>query len=168
MQKRAFALLVLMLVLLLTGFGCMPKQQQANVTLKEPPVLQLQYVIDGQKTETVISSGNYEWYYENADGTRTGDIACGAHPLDSATKILQEDGLTQLQIVFSTTPTNYSIRCWPDRCRGNAERYEQDASALAMDGNTLTLPANGEGYVYELSAEWPEGNASYSFYVTPA
>ena len=78
MAKRIWVFFFTGFVLLFAGLGCNPKQAfSASVTLKEPPVLQLQYVIEGEKMETVIFSGNYEWYYQNEDGTSTGGIACG-------------------------------------------------------------------------------------------
>lgn len=171
MKKRTLWLLLAGLALLFAVAGCNEKKSvAASTTLKEPPDLQLQYTVDGQEAETVVPSGNYEWYYDNGDGTRTGGIASGPHPLDlsKATPVITQDaGLTQLEVVFSLIPDSYSVRCWPDSCLGNAQKYENDASALAVSGNVINLPANGRGYIYELNAEWADGSASYSFYVIP-
>lgn len=166
------------LFLLLTGLffistisSCKNSEDvETGVNLKEPPVLQLQYIQKGKSAETVISSGNYEWYYDNPDGTQTGGIACGPHPLDrseATPELVLDPGQKTLRVVFSLVPETYSLRCWPDSYLGEAEKYESDASALAVTGDTISLPENGKGYIYELTAEWKNGHASYSFHISP-
>ena len=47
-----------------------------------------------------------------------------------------------------------------------SEAYEKYYEVVEISDDTFTVPADNKGYIYEVHATWPQGNAYYAFYIT--
>jgi len=148
--------------------------------LTEPPALT---VVNGQ-TSVLCASGNFDWYHENADGTRESVIACGAHPLESLDVMPQlnmrytytsalDPRSTVLQ--FETEPDEVTVCCWSEECWGDAQgddkREAMIVTALEEDpesGKWYVFHLKEGSFIYEVTAKWDRpaygGVARYCFY----
>lgn len=135
-------------------------QDEQKATLKEPPVMQ---VTCGAK-DIMVYPGNYSWDYDRGDGTGSGIVACGLHPLDAKEHmaVLQwkEDAAV---LMFETEPDSITVRCWAGEYWGNTSALSEK---ISVKDNKVELK-EGE-YIYEVTAEWSretyKGTAHYTFY----
>lgn len=142
-----------------------------------PPVLILTQSQADEADPLEIRSGSYSWDYQNDDGTMTGGIACGAHPLDDETlahtavlTLDQADASNSISYSFSSQimPDKITIYKWSLSDLGNTSAQEISSTVLEKDlPSVLELEA---GCVYEFTAVWEEerlnengfyGSASY-------
>lgn len=114
--------------------------------LAQPPALAV-----GSLT---IASGNYTWTVQQDDGTARTVTACGAHPLDDMESLptLNADG-QYVTLDWAADLESVTVRCWPV-----GQEQEQEA---ALDGRTLSLQPGD--WVYEVNAQFSQGEASYAF-----
>ena len=135
-------------------------------TEKEVPAMQL-ICSDGSSTYTVnVFPGTSSWQYDNGDGTCSAFISCGFHPLDSEgimPEIRLPSDLFKIEISFSLSPAFLYVRRWKDSCIGNAEKYDKDSETVNTAENEIAVINDGTGYIYEVRARWPQGEAVYAF-----
>jgi len=101
-----------------------------------------------------LSPSSYTWTVENPDGTANTVCACGAAPTDDFDRLpLLEAPEASVTLSWDTPPESVTARCW-------AEKDSQPQPAEAENG-VLTLSRSA--YIYEVTATWPQGTASYVF-----
>lgn len=114
--------------------------------LAQPPVL-----VIGNVT---LTSGNYTWTVRQEDGTARTVTACGAHPMDDLENLPMLCGGTQnITLDWTVMPDSVTVRCWQV-----GQDPEQEA---VLDGSSLSLQPGD--WVYEVNAEFDQGQASYAF-----
>ncbi len=141
----------------------------AEQAMTAPPAL---YVSVGDATASA-STGSYEWFYANADGTGTGVEACGMHPLESTPyfELLPSRGETAvLSFAPGCTLTDVAIRAWDEAYAGD---YENDGKAFMpdwiRDGDEITVTLPDFGAIYEVTASFDgagRGKVTYAFRLT--
>lgn len=108
-------------------------------------------------TSILSSSGSYTWTLEEADGTGSTVIACGAAPTDDPERLpLLEASETTVSLTWDIPPETVTVRCWAD-----ADSPEETA---AVENGALCLKSGT--YIYEVTAAWERGTASYAFRVS--
>lgn len=110
---------------------------------------------------SILSSpGSYTWTTEEDGGIGCTVIACGAAPTDNIDLLpLLETSEETALLVWDIFPETVTARCWADA--GSPEE-----SAAVKDG---TLSLKSGTYLYEVTATWERGTASYAFRAgTPA
>lgn len=128
------------------------------------PTMKLQYTVEGKTEKVSVKHGTSSW--NNIFGSRQSD---SLHPLDSVGRmqeIEKTDDIKELHIEFSSPPTSYTARRWKESYIRNEDAYENYYERLDVSDNTIYLPDDGRGYIYEVHAIWPQGNVYYAFYVT--
>ncbi len=133
------------------------------------PDLTLQYVTSGDIYNQSAPNSNSNWRVENSDGTSISTIACGFHPLDSVKSyntIQREADMSEITLIFSMPPSSYSIRRWQDKYIHDTDSYEDNFETVEVTDNKIALSDDGNGYVYEVHANWEQGDAHYSFYIS--
>lgn len=171
-----YKLILIALTALLMLTGCSPvlpsynaeTQESVNISssaqdITAPPVLMLTQGQADDADPLEIRSGSYSWNYKNNDGTMTGGIACGAHPLDDETlahtavlTLDQADASNSISYSFSSQimPDKMTLRKWSRSDLGDTEAQEISTVVLEKDlPSVLELEA---GYVYEFTAIWEE------------
>ncbi|MCL1872769.1 MAG: hypothetical protein FWF85_01460, partial [Clostridiales bacterium] len=142
------------------------------------PDLELYYSIHTRKKNEYSSHKNecclntlpdaYSWRYLKTDGITEAAIeADSPHPLDSVEymdTITNSSGMDTIILKFTIPPKSYSIRRFSDAYIGNSEASGQVFEQVKVYNNVIFL-ADDKGYVYEVSAIWPQGSANYSFYI---
>ena len=141
----------------------------AEQTMTVPPAL---YVSVGD-VEAMASTGSYEWFYANADGTGTGVEACGMHPLESIpymNPLPCRGNKAVLTFAPGCTLLDAAIRAWDETYAGD---YENDGKAFipdwTQDGDEITVTLPDCGAIYEVTATFDgpgRGKVSYAFWVT--
>ena len=125
-----------------------------------PPAL---YVVT-DKDSIRASCGNYDWCYDTGNGTKESVTACGAHPLDLEDTIARlTTTLPSVQLQFMSAPCDpyqITIHCWSEDCWGDLEAASE---ALTLTDGQLLLKEGG--YIYQVTAKWSSGSASYCFYI---
>lgn len=170
-----YAFILLILCLLCGGCTTSDDVETAETELSnniEPsadvPVIYIEYTLDGEELQMQIAATTSSWKIEQEDGTGVNANSDGSNPLDSTAnleEIEKTDELTALKISFSLIQESYTVRCWPDNYIGQPEAYEDYYEQVDVSEDTIVLPNDGQGYVYEVYAIWSQGEAYYSFYV---
>lgn len=114
------------------------------------PVLQI------QNSTLSVSPGSYEWTLTLPDGTVQSVIACGSYPPDEA------DKLPLLTASEQTLPLAWDCDALPDSL--TLRRWSLDGEAmpeLTVPDDSISLTSGD--WIYEISASWPQGTASYAF-----
>ncbi len=132
-----------------TEAAASPASGNANMEsgeLSQPPALTVGVL--------TVASGNYTWTVQQDDGTARTVTACGAHPLDDieSLPVLNADG-QHVTLDWGAALESVTVRCWPV-----GQDLEQEA---ALDGSTLSLQPGD--WVYEVNAQFSQGEASYAF-----
>lgn len=140
-----------------------------NMQLYSIPVLYIQYPINQEIVTYEIQSANYTWKYTNPDGTTSEIIAENfQHPLDninSLPQIVIPFNQPNITLFFSSIPLSFTSKYWPDYYAGANETYHTQYQYSNVIDNTLSLPKDDMGYVFQVNAIWPQGNANYEFYI---
>ena len=112
--------------------------------------------IDGQKIK--LSRGSYHWEHKGLFST-TATVADAASPFQIAEELkpisVIQGAPAEIQFSDKSEP-QLTAYLWKEDARGKE---------LAIDEKQLTLPSEAGEYVVEVWAEWPNGNASYTFVV---
>jgi len=166
-MKKTFIIISIILIINMIFAGC-SNSYNISEELKEAPEMKLEYTIDEKTTKVTVNHGTSSWKYSNGDGMFTNIESDSAHPLDSVKfipLIEKTNELKELIISFSLTQDSYTVRRWTDNYIGNEDAYENYYENLELKGNTIVLPDDEQGYIYEVHATWPQGDAYYAFYV---
>ncbi len=131
----------------------------SGAAAKMPPTLTL----SAGDAVLALTSGNYQWQVELEDGSVQEVIACGAAPTDDPDSLPRlETGQTAAALTFSAAPESLSVRCWrtADAQLDDAQE-ETTLEETILEDDTLTLLPGD--YIYEITAAWPSGSASFAF-----
>ncbi|MDR3289013.1 MAG: M56 family metallopeptidase [Peptococcaceae bacterium] len=152
------------------------QEYELNDGNDQAPLLGLTYTVGAGSTQEtsyggMALAGTTRWSYENNDGTTISFDADALQPLDrndyggSVFALADEAGI--VSFYFTLLPETYTVRRWNDRFMGDASSYEKNYEIVASSGYTIPIAANdGNGYVYEVHAQWPQGDVYYAFRVT--
>lgn len=158
MKKLLALLLALACLLGLTACG--------GEKLEEPPELR---IVSDDGTVTAIG-GNYDWTVENALGSASSTISCGAHPLDCQNfveTLFTDDPTVELDFAVRGDYV-YDVECWSDEHWGNMNA-ESETAELTSVNDTLNVTLKQGGWVYQVTAKWERkhynGTCSYVFHV---
>lgn len=154
MLKKFVGAIILMLILIMIF-----------ISLKKStvPTMQLEYAIENKTEIVTVKHSTASW--NNIIGGIQSD---GLHPLDSVglmPEIEKTDDLKELIIKFSFMPTSYTVRRWKDSYIKNEKAYDY-YELLEISDDKIVLPNDGMGYIYEVHAIWPQGDAYYAFYIS--
>ncbi|KAB8138147.1 hypothetical protein F9U64_06285 [Gracilibacillus oryzae] len=131
---------ILVFLAFLTVLGCSDR---------EPPGL----TISVGKETVRATLGSYNWSYDQPlNGTRAEIDAHSAVPpeLVSGDNTMEVTANAEVELDFEKEPISYTVRIWDD-----------DHNIISKSDNVVL---SGEGkVVYEVSAEWEQGTASYTF-----
>ncbi|MCL2677602.1 MAG: hypothetical protein FWE85_00940 [Clostridiales bacterium] len=128
---------------------------------KPVPELRLEYTVEDEAQIITVKAYSYNWR-----SGLNGVSAAVAHPLDSIGNVPLIDkngGPDELKLSFSRAPDSFSVVCWPDEYLGHG--YYPDGEPVGVSDGILVLSADGMGYIYQVTAKWPQGSVSYVFYV---
>ncbi len=132
------------------------------------PVMHAEYEDAGTVTAVLLVQGGYQWEYTDQDGLSQSVIACASHILEWET--LHEARIpegTPVTLVSSYPPQSVSVTRFPASLRNDpaetdaASRGEAVETIQTEDG--FLIPAADPGYLYLVSAQWPEGSVEYGF-----
>ena len=90
------------------------------------------------------------------------------HPLDNMSDMSRLDNVLAehgVEIAFEYMPDHYAVVRWPEEYAGNAEVYDQESEVVIVTDGIITPTTGSGGYIYEVFAVWPQGNARYAFYI---
>ncbi len=144
---------------------------QTNTALWKPPTLNIAY--SGGKYNATL--WNYDWEYEDYDGTSHKLFNSTSHPRASTpTCICIEENNLMLNLEFSLAPKYVSARSWDIRYANNAYAYSSNYLELevsSVKGNdksvyTVQLPTN-DAMIVEITGEWDYGISSYYIEMIP-
>ena len=137
--------------------------------LTTPPVMQVFYPVNGSIFSLSVNYGASYWSYENEDGTGVHTSTDAPHPLSDIINIpaiQMADRPGELEISFSPMPDSFTVRRWDESYIGVRAAYEKDYTEPAVTEGRVALAGDGRGHVYLVTAQWPQGSAQYSFYVS--
>lgn len=147
------------------GLAVVNQEREGEILLREPPYL----AVECRGEKQVLWRGSYTWRWER-DGQAEGVSSDSPHPLD----VLEElpilvgapgDRLTLTAVAQPDELSVYAYRVGDMAAPAQAKGIEVSLSG----GNTLVLPENGTGTVYEVRGTWAMdtcgGSAYYAFYV---
>jgi len=137
MMRKA---LILLCTALFLG-GCLEQP------LKKPP--QAEITIEGRRISAV--QGSYCWEEVCADAKYSSAFEAGTEirPVEVPPGI-------RVKIRFPEEPDHLTVAQWTD---------EHSSSEVRMKDHAFAVPDKEGLYVYELSARWKEGDASFAFSV---
>lgn len=141
------------------------RQESVTQAAAEAPAEDNGYAACGMPPCMTVSSGdgslscvssNYTWAVEEEDGTAGTTAACGAAPTDDpeGLPVLEAAGLT-VSLSWEIPPRSVTARCWPESGK-EAEQAEVEGDILNLKPGTC---------IYEVTAHWEQGSASYVFRV---
>jgi hypothetical protein len=146
------ALFIILAAALFIISGC--SNSRVPLGAAEPP--NATGAIDGR--EIKLSRGSYRWEHKGLFST-TATIADAASPFQIAEELkpisVIQGAPAEIQFSDKSEP-QLTAYLWKE----DARRKE-----LAIDEKQLMLPSEAGEYVIEIWAEWPNGNASYTFVV---
>lgn len=126
---------------------------QEQTALREPPAMEASC----GDSALVCNSGEYDWTIEDSDGTACTVVACGASPTDSAVSLpLLEADETAVVLDWDVFPESVTARCWADA--------DSPAETAGVENGILSVKPGT--YIYEITAVWEQGTASYAFRVS--
>ena len=146
--------LLLCAVLCLLPLGACQGEDPAEGALPQPPGLT---VTCGEESVTA-ALGSFQWEYPQEDGTTVAVVSDAVHPLDREGDLPELAGGSQATLSWDGPgPETVVLCCWPEDAGGDTDR---EAVEVPVDGDSFALLAGL--HIYEVRAEWPEGQASGS------
>ena len=120
----------------------------------EIPFLSLCYTQPNAQVTAMATQGGYTWSYVDEDGN--------GH-LNTA----NDEGKTDLELVFSEEPDSVTAERWPAEDRGQnfGNGYPEGESVSVEHAESWSIPGAEAGYIYEVDAVFENGTVSYGFEV---
>ena len=175
-MKKIFAVLAV-LCLIMPWAGCSRYSEGTEADLSdepEPPNMLLTCTAGNETRSETVYHSTFVWETDNEDGTGSRREVFGEHlhplaklaaPMNAVMTLKRADINEKIGISFPVSPDSFAVRRWEDSCIGNADKYRHQWSPVEVNENTISAPNDGKGYVYEVTAYWPEGHANYTFYL---
>ena len=141
---------------------------------KQPPLLALNFVKNGDNANINALTGTYSWSFEDSDGSTMSTESDSAHPLDIINDlpvIEKANDTVSIGLDFESAPDSVTVKRWNDKYVGDAQTNEQFSEEVEIINTSISLYSialtdDNNGYIYEVKASWEQGTAYYSFYVS--
>ena len=153
-MKRAPYLFTLFLLLAACSFGEAPITEPDDSSgyaseLRTPPSLTVD--INGIRENAVL--GSYQWTYPSSDGGTVIEHASGPQPpaLIEGASPASVPADAEIEFSFGQEPIDYEVEIW--REGGTGSPFPEEMSLQGLNGLT----------VFNVIAEWKEGEANYAF-----
>jgi hypothetical protein len=119
-----------------------------------------------------IKPGTSGWSYFNGNDI-INFVMDSKHPLDSSNNLPKIEKTKKIKISFSNPPSYYTVRYWTENYIGDASAYEMYFQIMDVKDDTINLPNEELGYIFEVKAVWEsvngikniQGYANYAFFV---
>jgi hypothetical protein len=169
------------MALILNLFGCSTnKTTKNNIYNREADeqfidIPDMTIIYGTEQLSILVKHGTAGWNYFYNNNI-TSFVADGAHPLqnyDYMPKIKRTGTVTELKLSFAYPPTKITARYWTNDYIGDVTAFEKYFQVAEVNDNTIVLPTEEKGYIYEVKAEWENTNgteragySNYAFYVS--
>ena len=137
----------------------------------EIPFLNLCYTQPNAQVTAMATQGGYTWSYVDEDGNGQNVVADSAFILEwtelSDLHTANDEGKTDLKLVFSEEPDSVTAERWPAEDRGQnfGNGYPEGESVSVEHAESWSIPGAEAGYIYEVDAVFENGTVSYGFEV---
>ncbi len=132
----------------------------------EPPAMHIEYTTDLANTTVFINRGGYEWVYMDKDGLSNAVVADSIPVLDWGDLLADVvlSGPTDLTLGFTEEPQEIEAVRYDSSLAGKGnERPEGEKAAVAKKEGKLVIEGAEGGYIYEITAVWENGRATFGF-----
>lgn len=148
----------------------MMNQNERRMESKDIPLMFVQYCLEGRIMTTEVSPSYAYWKYKTEDDLMHDIISENLHhPMDIVnllTRVEVPYYQRTVSFLFSLAPDSYTVRFWPDRYAGMRETYYTKDEERKVYNNTILLPHEEPGYVFQVQADWGQGNGNFEFHLT--
>ena len=137
----------------------------------EIPFLSLCYTQPNAQVTAMATQGGYTWSYVDEDGNGQNVVADSAFILEwtelKDLNTANDEGKTDLELVFSEEPDSVTAERWPAEDRGQnfGNGYPEGESVSVEHAESWSIPEAEAGYIYEVDAVFENGTVSYGFEV---
>ncbi len=137
----------------------------------ELPFLNLCYTQPNAKVTAMATQGGYTWSYVDGDGNAQNVVADSAFILDwsdlNDLNTANDEGKTDLELVFSEEPDSVTAERWPAEDRGKdfSSGYPEGESVTVDHADSWTISGAEAGYIYKVDAVFENGTVTYGFEV---
>jgi hypothetical protein len=143
-MRRSF--IIFMFILLV---GCSQSQTQEHEEAGSPPPVSLEV----EETQYSMKMGSYSWT-KKGPFTSVTSVADAPSPNQLAAEMEPVSVKGNSEITIHTTGNpNISVNLW------NEEEMEKE---ISLQGNQFTVPELEGKYIYEVFAEWEDGEGSFT------
>ena len=151
MAKLKNVLKILLGLVLIAAAGFLAFYVKDIMDSKEPlyNIAQISVYADSQQVETMVGSYSWQFTFEEKAEHTLASLNDTDFP---ETRLI---GGEQIDVTFSVEPIRYEVR------RSDAYSYQ----FMNEDEERLIVPYEPGGYLYEVSAEFPQGIVVYYFYI---
>jgi len=120
-----------------------------------------------------IKPGTSSWSYFDGNNI-INFVMDSTHPLDSSNNLPKIEKTNKIKISFPNPPSHYTVRYWTENYIGDTSAYEMYFQTIDVKDDTINLPNEELGYVFEVKAVWEsvngikniQGYANYAFFVS--
>ncbi len=137
----------------------------------ELPFLNLCYTQPNAKVTAMATQGGYSWSYVDSDGNGQNVVADSAFILEwpdlNDLNTANDEGKTDLELVFSEEPDSVTAERWPaaERDKDFSSGYPEGEDVAVDHAESWTIPGAEAGYIYEVDATFANGTVTYGFEV---
>ena len=133
---------------------------------EEPYTMILRYMANGKLHEAAVQSGLADWFVMYDDKPVRGMLRDALSSLDAGPYLhVIDSDASEVEIGFALAPDSLTVRRWPEEYMGKAFEYYDSYEPVEVSNYIITLSNGGEGYVYDVRAQWSQGYAHYGFRV---
>ncbi len=127
----------------------------------------LNVIYDGETYKAEPTTASWTAIGEDGSG---GFCVDGAHPLEFKNGfglIKIKDGVSEIKLDFEIEPDKVFIRQWFEIYAGDISYADKYYSTPEYDKETKTIRISpNAGFVFEVTATWPEGTVYYGFWIS--
>lgn len=137
----------------------------------EIPFLNLCYTQPDAQVTAMATQGGYTWSYVDEDGNGQNVVADSPFILEwselNDLNTANDEGKTDLELVFSEEPDSVTAERWPAEDRGKdfGGDYPAGEHVSVNHAESWSIPGAEAGYIYEVDAVFENGTVTYGFEV---
>jgi len=188
-MRRTFVLCLTILMLITFSIGCgVSRESDPNQFSRVPPApkilggvpasvptLDVIYTSDNAPQQRVQTAKlTSSWFVDYEDGTGLYSHADAFHPLSLDTDSYAEitiqvgggSGVIELQFSDDYQPSSVSVQHWrAEHATGRRDITEllDKGELVEISNGSIHVTADGQDYIYEVYAQWPNGSSFYAF-----